>query len=82
MSILKILLDACLGLFGTSIGVVLQFLLGDSFDTSIGTLLCSSVDLELGTLIVLVIGTLIESYICRSFEEFLDLPLYFYLVHL
>ena len=65
-----------------SIGVLLGLELGNYFDTSIGYLLCYSVDLALGTLIGTLMRPLLRNYLGRSLEVFLGLHLYFYLIHL
>ena len=66
-----ILLDSLLGLFYISIGVVLVLAHVDSFDTSVGSLICSSVDFALGALIGKVMGFLLVNYLVRSLGIFL-----------
>ena len=58
-----------------SIGVVLGLELGNYFDTSIGSLICYSADLEIVTLIGRLMGPLPENYLGRSLEEILGLTL-------
>ena len=71
-----------MGLLYISIGVVLVLALVYSFDTSVGSLLCSLVDFALGTLIGTVVGFLLVNCLVRSLGGFILFPLYFYLFHI
>ena len=70
--LLEIILDPCLNTSSISIGVLLVLELGNYFDTSIGYLLCYSVDLALGTLIGTLMRPLLRNYLGRSLEVFQD----------
>ena len=72
----------CLTISGISIGVILGLALGNYFDTSIGSLICYSVDLELVTLIGTLMGSLFGNYLGMSLESFIELPFYFCFVSL
>ena len=69
-------------IFGLSIDVVLGLALGNSFDASIGPLLCYLDDLSLGTLIGMLMGPLLSNYMGRYLEAFLVFSLYIYLFRL
>ena len=64
-----------LTLFSIPIDVVLVLALGNSFDTSIRSLLYYSVNLPLGTLIETMMVPLLGNYILRYLEAFIGLPL-------
>ena len=61
-----------MGLFYLSIGVVLVLAHVDSFDTSVGYLICSSVDFALGALIGKVMGFLLVTCLVRSLGGLYD----------
>ena len=60
-----------LGFILISIGVVLGLDLVNYFDTSIGSLHFSSVDMTIGIMIGALMGTLLENYLGSSIEAFL-----------